>query len=351
MADKIRFAIIGCGQVGQSMGGADVYNGIGEWHAHYVCNLDDSELVAVADLREENAKALAAKFGNPDTYTDHLEMLKRDDIDIVDICTPSGTHGKLAIDCARAGKNVIVEKPMEIRPEKCDEMIAAVEEAGVKMTVIFPQRFKNGTRKVKEALDSGAFGKPIIGNAFCRRYRTQAYYSERDWRGTWALDGGGALMNQGIHVIDCFLHLMGDVESVVSRCGTLGHEGLEVEDTAAAVLKFKSGALGVIEGTTCAYPDFGDRVDIHAEKGSVVLEMGKLSRWEHLDEEHQFDPATIVEDSGEEFIYHKHVFQDMIDAVREDRQPFVDGREGKRAIEIICAIYQSSQEDREIVLG
>jgi len=349
MATPVRFALIGCGQVGQTMGGTDVYNGIGEWHAHYLRELEDAELVAVADLKEENARALAEKFGIPDYYTDHREMLARDDIEVVNICTPSGTHGKLAIDCARAGKHIITEKPMDIRPERCDEMIAEADRAGVKLAVVFPQRFKQGTGAVKKALDNGVFGKPIIGNALCRHYRTQSYYSESDWRGTWAGDGGGALMNQGIHVIYSFLYLMGEVESVVSRCGTLGHQGLEVEDTAAAVLQFKSGALGVIEGTTCAYPDFGDRIDLHAERGSVVLDMGKLTRWEHLDEDQRLDPASIVEATGE-FIGHKFVFQDMIEAVREDRPPKVDGREGKRAVEVICAIYQSSQEGREVRL-
>ncbi|NCO42494.1 MAG: hypothetical protein COZ06_17940 [Armatimonadetes bacterium CG_4_10_14_3_um_filter_66_18] len=350
MSDKIRFAIIGCGQVGQTMGGTDVYNGIGEWHAHYLTELEDAELVAVADLKEENARALAEKFAVPSYYADIQALLARDDLDVVNVCTPSGTHGKIAVECARAGKNVIVEKPMDIRPERCAEMIAAADAAGAKLSVIFPQRFKQGTRKVKEALDAGALGKPLVGNALCRRYRTQSYYSESNWRGTWAGDGGGALMNQGIHVIDCFLHLMGEVASVAAHCGTLGHEGLEVEDTAAAVLRFKSGAIGVIEGTTCAYPDFGDRLDIHAEKGSVVLEMGKLSRWEHMDEAHRFDPATLTEATGE-FIGHKFVFQDMIDAIREDRPPKVDGREGKRSVEVICAIYQSSQEGREVALA
>jgi len=350
MSDKIRFAIIGCGQVGQTMGGTDVYNGIGEWHAHYLTELEDAKLVAVADLKEENARALAEKFAVPSYYADIQALLARDDLDVVNVCTPSGTHGKIAVECARAGKNVIVEKPMDIRPERCAEMIAAADAAGAKLSVIFPQRFKQGTRKVKEALDAGALGKPLVGNALCRRYRTQSYYSESNWRGTWAGDGGGALMNQGIHVIDCFLHLMGEVASVAAHCGTLGHEGLEVEDTAAAVLRFKSGAIGVIEGTTCAYPDFGDRLDIHAEKGSVVLEMGKLSRWEHMDEAHRFDPATLTEATGE-FIGHKFVFQDMIDAIREDRPPKVDGREGKRSVEVICAIYQSSQEGREVALA
>jgi predicted dehydrogenase len=349
MGERVGFGIIGCGEVGQTMGGTDVYNGIGEWHAHYIQEVEGADLVAVADLKEENARALAEKFGVKHHYTDHHEMLARDDIEVVNICTPSGTHGVLATDAARAGKNIITEKPMEIRPEKAEEMVAEAEKAGVKLAVVFPQRFRNSVRKVRQAIEDGVFGDLIVGSAFCRRYRTQAYYSDSDWRGTWAGDGGGALMNQGIHVIDAFLHLMGPVESVVGRCATLGHEGLEVEDTAGAVIRFASGAIGVIEGTTCAYPDFGDRIDIHAQKGSAVLEGGRLSRWEHIDEEHRFDVSTITEATGP-FIGHKSVFADMVEAVRDDRPPFVDGREGKRAVELICAIYQSSQEGREIRL-
>jgi UDP-N-acetyl-2-amino-2-deoxyglucuronate dehydrogenase len=351
VAKTVRFGVIGCGEVGQSLSGADTYSGIGGFHAKYISETEGAELVAVADLKERNAKSLSERFGLGQYYLDYHDLLARPDIDVVDVCTPSGTHGEVAIAAARAGKHVIVEKPMEVTVAKADAIIAACDEAGVKLQVVFPHRFGKGMRRAKAALESGEMGKVLLGNAACRRYRNQQYYSASSWRGTWAMDGGGALMNQGIHIIDSFLFLLGDPATVYGRMGTLGHTGIEVEDTAVAVVKFHSGALGTIEGTTCAYPDFGDRIEIHAERGTIVLEglPPRLTVWEPTDPTKRIDLGQFEEDTRE-YYGHKHIIEDMVDAVANDRPPSVDGREGKRVLELICAVYDSARQGREIEL-
>ncbi|NPV08317.1 MAG: Gfo/Idh/MocA family oxidoreductase [Anaerolineae bacterium] len=349
MADLVRFGIIGCGEIGQSLGGTDTYSGIGAFHARYIAETDGAELVAVADIKERNARALSEQYGLRRYYTDYHDLLARPDVDVVNICTPSGTHGEIAVAAARAGKHVIVEKPMEVTLEKADAIIAECARAGVKLQVVMPHRFGKGMRKARAALESGELGKVILGNAVCRRYRTQEYYTDSSWRGTWAFDGGGALMNQGIHIIDSFLYLVGDASSVYGRMETLGHAGIEVEDTAVAVVKLRSGALGMIEGTTCAYPDFGDRIEIHAEKGTMVLEglPPRLVVWEPMDWTKRLDLSQFEEDQRE-YYGHKYIIEDMVGAIVDDRQPQVHGQEGRRALELICAIYDSARKGREV---
>lgn len=352
MSDVLRFGIIGCGEVGQSLSGTDTYSGIGAVHARYVSEIAGAKLVAVADLKERNAKALSDKYGLGRYYLDYHDLLACPDIDVVDVCTPSGTHGEVAMAAARAGKHVIVEKPMEITPQKADAIIAECERHGVKLQVVFPHRFGKGMRQAKATLDSGKLGKVLLGSAACRRYRTQQYYAGSSWRGTWAMDGGGALMNQGIHIIDSFLYLMGPVASVQGRIGALGHTGIEVEDTAVAVVRFGSGALGTVEATTCAYPDFGDRIELHAEKGTIVLEglPPRLVVWETMDEALRIDLGQFDEETAE-YAGHRHIIEDMVEAIREDREPSVPGREGRRAVELICAIYDSARRGAEVELG
>ena len=355
MGGKIRFGIIGCGDVGQSLSGADSYSGIGEWHAKYITEIEGAELVAVADIKEQNAKALAEKFGLGDSYLDYRHLLARDDIDVVNICTPSGTHGKIAIAAAKAGKHVIVEKPMEVTVERADAIIRACEEAGIRLQVVFPFRYGKGMQTVKAALEKGILGKILLSNAMCRRYRGQDYYNKSGWRGTWALDGGGACMNQGIHVIDSYVHLMGPIASVSAYAGTLGHPGAEVEDVATAIVRFQDGGLGVIEATSCAYPDFGDRIDLHGEKGSLALDglPPQISEWKVMDDKDAFDVERIGEeiDPKNPYCLHKHVIQDMVDAIVEGRQPAIGGTEGRKSLELIEAIYRSAREGREISLA
>ncbi|HID06621.1 MAG TPA: Gfo/Idh/MocA family oxidoreductase, partial [Armatimonadetes bacterium] len=235
---EIRFGIIGVGVPNQvSVGpiGADMYSGIAEWHARYINETPGCRVVAAASRTEAHVRLFAEKFNLGDNrYTDYRKMLERDDIDAVSICTPSGLHAQMGIDAANAGKHVLTEKPIDVTLEKADALIEACDKANVKLGVVMPLRFSKVVQFIKHALESGQLGKPLLANAFCRRYRTEVYYADSDWRGTWAMDGGGACMNQGIHVIDTYIYLLGNVKRIHARMGTLGHKALEVEDVAVA---------------------------------------------------------------------------------------------------------------------
>ncbi len=342
---KIGFAIVGCGN-------------IAPFHAEAIRDTEGAELVAVCDKDPSRATELAEKF-SAESYTDFAETLKRDDVHVVNICLPSGLHESLTIQAANAGKHVMVEKPLDITLEKCDSIIAVCKKNKVKLATIFPCRFKPGVSAIKNAISTGQFGKLILGDVAVKWFRTQEYYDNAEWRGTWKFDGGGALMNQSIHYIDILQDIMGPVESVSANCATLV-KNIEVEDTAVAVIKFKNGALGTITGTTAAYPGFDARVGIHGENGSAILEGESLIIWEFSDNTLQDevlkssinetkssganDPTKNLKSEG-----HKLQVSDMVAAINEDREPMVSGESGRKAVEIICAIYQSNRNNGETV--
>jgi UDP-N-acetyl-2-amino-2-deoxyglucuronate dehydrogenase len=349
---EFRFAIIGCGV-------------ISERHVEQIAAIDGARLVAVVDIVEEKACKLAEKCG-VDWYTDYKQMLKRDDIDIVNILTPSGMHADMAIDAARAGKHVIAEKPMDITLDKAHAMIAACRDAGVKLAVISQHRFDPSTVRIKKSIYEGNFGNLVLGQAAVNWYRSQGYYDSGDWRGTWELDGGGALMNQGIHTVDILQYLMGPVESVHAHIGTLAHERIEVEDVAVASVKFKNGALGTIVGTTSAYPGFSARIEVFGTKGTAVIDKDILTQYylraegeqgamygrgpaTNLAEVQEKDGATGAADpaaiSGDS---HRLQILDMIQAIKEDREPMVNGEEALKPLEIILAIYKSAQTGEKV---
>jgi predicted dehydrogenase len=342
------FGIIGCGM-------------ISDFHSAAIAELENGKLVAVSSRNPDNAKRVADRY-KVDWYTDYNEMLKRDDLDIVNICNPSGAHKEPAVAAAEAGKHVIVEKPLEITLARCDAIIDACDKAGVMLCAIFPSRFSDCNQLVKKTIDSGRFGKLVLGDAYVKWFRTQAYYDSGGWRGTWELDGGGALMNQSIHAIDTLQWFMGPVKSVQAFCDTMAHERIEVEDVAVAALRFENGALGVIEGTTSAYPGLLKKLEISGSKGTVILEEIDILLWKFdpempEDEEirKQFaqkksggggasDPRAISHEN------HRRQMADMLQALDENRAPLVEGREGRKAVEIILAIYKSSREGRMVNL-
>ena len=207
-------------------------------------------------------------------------MLADPRIQIVTIGTPSGSHLEPAVAAAKAGKHVIVEKPLEITLKRCDAIIAACKKSGVKLSTILPSRFHDGNRELKRAIDAGRFGQLTLGDAYVKWFRTQAYYDSGAWRGTWELDGGGALMNQAIHSVDLLTWLMGPVAEVQAQTATLAHERIAVEDTAVATLRFANGALGVIEASTAAFPGYLKRIEINGSEGSAVLEEEDLKHWD-----------------------------------------------------------------------
>lgn len=344
---------IGFGIVGAGM--------ISRFHAKALAEVRGAKLVACCD----NAPGRAAAWGKEFACAgyDSLEAMLADPaVDAVTIATPSGAHMEPAVAAARAGKHVIVEKPLEITLKRCDKIIDACDAAGVKLSAIFPSRFHESAKLLKQAVDGDRFGRLTLGDAYVKWYRTQQYYDSGAWRGTWALDGGGALMNQAVHTVDLLAWLMGPVEEVQAFTATLAHERIEVEDVVTATLKFASGALGVIEATTAAYPGYLKRIELHGSEGSAVMEEEDVKVWDFAQKTRSdaaihrrmansrstgggaADPAAIG--------HHGHAmqFQDFVDAIRKDRTPAIDGPEGRKSVEIILAIYKSAKTGKKVAL-
>jgi UDP-N-acetyl-2-amino-2-deoxyglucuronate dehydrogenase len=334
---------------------------ISEMHAKAIQAMEGCKLVSGLARREESAKAFADTFGCKG-YTDFDAFLADDELDIVTIATPSGLHLEGAIAAAKAKKHLIIEKPLEITKERAQQIIDVCEENGVKLMGIFPSRFQEAPRMVKKAIDEGRFGRIVMADAQIKWFRSQAYYDSGAWRGTWELDGGGALMNQGIHAIDLMQWFAGDVEEVFAFADTLTHERIEVEDTAVAVLRFKHGGLGVIEGTTSAYPGFLKRVEILGSKGSVVIEEESIIKWEFEDERPEDEEirATFLDSTATGggaadpmaigFHGHKRLFESFVNSLRTNTAVEIDGPSSLKAVEIIQAIYQSAQSGKKVSL-
>jgi predicted dehydrogenase len=344
------FGIIGCGM-------------IAEFHTRAIQEIPGARVVGVFDsVPAASEKITKLAGGDCRNYADIDAMLANPEIDVVCVCTPSGAHMEPGVKAARAGKHVVVEKPLEITLPRCDAILKACDETGVRLCAIFPSRFTAANRALKSAIDSGRFGRLTLGDTYVKWWRTQQYYDSGGWRGTWALDGGGALMNQAIHNVDLLQWLMGDVESVFAMTGTLAHERIEVEDTAVAAVRFKSGALGVIEAATSAFPGLLKRTEIHGDQGSARVEQDDITLWEFQTEVasdaevkaamsrlsgHKAgasDPRGITHEG------HRDQLSDFLSAVDENRAPFVDGRDGRKSVEIIRAVYESARTGRPVAL-
>lgn len=342
--DKIKFGIIGTGVI------ASV-------HAMALKEIADAELVACYDINKERADAFAEKNGCK-AFSDFNAFLSV--VDTVTITTPSGAHLDVALKAMDQGKNVVIEKPLEITVERCQKLIDKAKEKNVVLSGIFQSRFHDAPRLIKKALDEGRFGKVVLIDAQIKWYRSQEYYDSVSWHGTKKLDGGGALMNQGIHAIDLLSWFGGAVDTVSGECRTLAHTNIEVEDTAAAVLTFKSGALGVIEGTTSSWPGFFKRIEISGTEGSAILEEESLKFWSFKDERPEDNEirekySSLITSGGgasdpKAIGYHGHKleFEDVIDAIKTGRKPFITGEEAMKAVSIIEAVYKSS-EDKKII--
>jgi predicted dehydrogenase len=342
------FGIVGCGM-------------IANFHARAIADIRGAKLVACFDTFTASADRLAAATGCK-AYYKLDEMLADPAVEIVTIATPSGAHLEPAIAAARAGKHVLVEKPLEITLRRCDQIIAECQKAGVVLSTIFPSRFHDSSRELKKAVDQGRFGRLTVGDAIVKWYRTQAYYDSGAWRGTWELDGGGALMNQAIHSVDLLTWLMGPVVEVRARTGLLAHERIAVEDVAMATVEFANGALGIIEASTAIYPGYLKRIEIHGAEGSAVMEEEDIVKWDFAKQMardkaiHEkmagrtsggggaADPAAIGHHG------HARQFQDVLQAIRKGTAPLVDGPEGRRSIEIILAIYKAAETGRAVKL-
>jgi len=337
---KVKFAIVGTGSIAPI-------------HAQAISSIDDAALVAIYGRSAAKTQELAGKF-NCDGYSDYQEMLKRTDINAVSVCTPNGLHAEFGIKAALAGKHVVIEKPIDITLEKADDLIKTCQKQGVKLGIIFQRRYSDGVIALKSLLEQGKLGKVNFAGCYTKLYRSQEYYDSSVSRRTWEIAGGGVLMNQDIHYIDMLQFLAGPIAEVTGYCGTFGHTGIEVEDTASAAVKFQSGVLGVIEGTTCAYPGLVSRIDIYGTEGSAVIENDMLTSVQ-LKSGYEYKVESSTENAGVSspeisFECHQRQFQEMVTAFKNDMEPSINGLEGRKALEVILAIYKSAFTGTRVTL-
>ena len=346
----VGFGIIGCGM-------------IAHFHAKAIADIRGAKLRAVQTSKLSNGQSVVSAYGHPvDIHDDLTELLARPDIDVVCICSPSGAHLEPAIQAAKAGKHVIVEKPLEITLKRCDHLIRVCRENGVQLGTIFPSRFGEANIELKKAIEAGRFGRITLGDTTVKWWRPQSYYDSGGWRGTWQLDGGGALMNQAIHNVDLLYHMMGPVAEVAAFTSLLAHERIEVEDTAVATLRFQNGALGTITATTSAYPGLLKTLGIHGDKGSVVIEQDNVLKWEfekstsqdvRVRDKYMSSASSTGGASDPKAISHQgHTRQlaDFVKALKTGGKAVVSGDEGRHAVEIILAIYQSQATGKVVKL-
>jgi UDP-N-acetyl-2-amino-2-deoxyglucuronate dehydrogenase len=338
-APELGIAIVGTGVVAR-------------YHAQAIAKAQGARLVATCRSDPAKAEAAAAEFGVP-CETSYDALLARRDVDAVCICTPSGVHAAQTLAAARAKKHVLVEKPMALTVEDADAMIAACNDAGVWLGVALQRRTEPAYQAVRGAIAAGGLGRPVMGLALVPYFRAQSYYDSAKWRGTWAQDGGGALMNQGIHIVDLLLWFMGDPEEVQGRAATLAHS-IEVEDALVASLRFKTGALGAVVATTSASPGFAHRVEVYGTRGGVQLEAEAVVRWESE------APPTLSSSvapgasgagagsspTGLAPAGHVRIVADFVAAVRGGRPPLVPGEEGRRSVSLVLAIYEAARTGR-----
>lgn len=321
---------------------------IGAIHADALANIDTATLVAVAEPRQDAGKAFTAKYGG-EHYSSYPDMLANADIDVVIVATPSGLHPDQVVLAAEHSRHVITEKPMAITQEGLDRMIQSTSSAGVQLAVIFQNRLSTDVFRVKRGLEQGAFGKPILANGTMYWHRDQDYYDANGgWRGTWALDGGGALMNQAIHTIDLLQWLMGGVQDIKAFTSTLNHT-IETEDTAAATFVFGNGALGTITATTCAARDYPIRVEIIGSAGRVTLEGTTITAWESETSPEEIELSSedlkLVEGwkADEAWgISHERQLRVIFEQILAGTQPFVAGAEARKPVDVILGIYRDA---------
>ena len=332
------FAIIGCGVIAPS-------------HVQAIKEAGNSaKLYAVCDIIEDKAIKFKETHGAEKVYIDYKDMLADSNVDVVCICTPSGMHGEMTINAARAGKHILCEKPIEITAKKMKAVIDVVEKSGVNMACVFQRRTQPIAVKVKEAIDNGEFGKVLVADAYMKSWRSKEYYKSADWRATWELDGGGALMNQGIHGIDLISWFCGGIDSVKSIVRTRYHD-IAVEDAAVVAVEYKNGAIGVIQGTTCVYPGQDVRFEIHCEKGSIIFTDNGILLWGDKGYEASGEGSGVKDNPAAlGSLSHTPILLDLIDAIKNNRPPMVTPAEGRKAVDTILAIYQSSKTGKAVKL-
>lgn len=329
---------------------------ISRTHARAASEIEGVRISAVCGENTDKVRELAATFGGA-AYDDLEDFFSHRPMDVVLVGTPSGLHAEQGIQAARHGLHILMEKPVAISTEQTDALIGECEKAQVKLGVFFQDRVAPDILKLKELLDAGKLGKAILASAHVKWYRPPEYYTESRWRGIWALDGGGALMNQGVHTVDLLLWLNGGVRSLWAKAITALHD-IEVEDTVVAGLEFTNGAIGVLEAATSVYPGFSRRLELTGSEGTIILENDRLAAVKLRqslpglvlqppppDDERAVSP-TISDTRG-----HRTVIEDFLRAIDTGGRPLCDGREARRSIELIEAIYHSSKTGEAVTLG
>ena len=348
--EKKRF---GFGIVGAGM--------ISHFHAQAIAEIEKAELIGIFSINKIKSIPFAEKHSCI-AFDTLEEMLAHPEVDIVCICTPSGIHLEPALKSIEAGKHCLIEKPLEVTLERCDQIIEAAKQAGVKVGVIFPSRFYEDSKKLKHAIEENKFGDLVLGDAYVKWSRTPEYYQSGKWRGTWKFVGGGALMNQGIHTVDLLQWYMGEVEFVQAVAGNLRHKSIEVEDTVVSTVKFSNGALGTIECSTAVYPGALKRLEIMGTEGTAVMEDNDLIEWKFAREDETKETENAKGDKGNDltggasdpgsisFIGHQKQIEDMIHSIETGSDPLIDGVEGRKSVEIVLAIYESAKTGQRVTL-
>jgi UDP-N-acetyl-2-amino-2-deoxyglucuronate dehydrogenase len=339
---------IGFGLVGTGMAGI--------FHAQELAHVRGAKLVAVCSRDEARVRSFAREYRVPRWYTDYRRLIEDRDVDVVCVLVPTGHHAEVTIAASRAGKHALVEKPLEVDLARADAMIGECRRNRTKLGVIFQMRFGTVAKRLREAVQSGALGRVFLADAVDKSSRTAAYYASAAWRGTKALEGGGCLMTQSIHIVDLLQHVVGPVRSVIGRVATKRH-AIEVEDTATALVAFENGAMGVIESTSSITPALKSHLSIHGDRGTIVAnaQYDQILFW-NVDGETVPDVErhTSLGDIDDPWSYpqvrHRVQLQDMADAVREDRDPVLTGDDARVSLAINMAIYESSRTGREVFL-
>lgn len=339
---KVRVGIIGCGHIAVT-------------HAEALQMIPEAEYAACADNQPGRADAFAGRFGGK-PYTDMKEMLRKADLDAVLVCTPHPAHSAAVIAAAEAGVNVMTEKPMTVSLREADDMIEATKKANVKFGVIFQRRFWPAAQRLHQAIQDGKLGKVVLGDLILKWWRSKEYYEMDPWRGRWDTEGGGVLINQAIHAVDMFQWFMGPVDYLFGQWDNFSHPYREIEDTAVATIRFKSGAVGVLSCTVTANPSISSRICVTGDNGAVasVTEEGEGPRgindvWTIRGEQESVI-ALLEQERGQRAFPDMHQIQirEFLQAIQENRESAVTGEQARRSLEIILAIYESQRTGKVI---
>ncbi len=343
----IRFGIVGTGA-------------IAPFHARAIQSVPGAQVIGVASRTAENAKRFAQEHRIPFVAADVEELARHPEIDAITITTPSALHREPALAAIRHGKHLMIEKPIDATVEGTDEILDAARKAGVIVGSIFQARFGDGARALKHAIETGRFGRLVLCSAYVKWHRTASYYT--GWKGKLALDGGGALINQAIHAVDLLQWFAGLPSEVFAWTTRVVHTGIESEDTACAVLRYPNGAMGTIETSTAVWPGWSRKLEICGERGSAAMEDDDISQWEFRDAQPEDAAIRATRESGAmgsgasapmaiRFEGHLRQFEDFVAAIRENRAPIIDGREARKAVVLVRAIYDSAERGVPIKLA